>query len=74
MPGVDPRGNVRSHRPNPMDRLLLYDLNFNLHREHHLYPNVPSCRLPALQRLVSVGDRTEPSMVATVFRRVAMAP
>src|SRR5262249_6131064 len=36
-PGTDPAGFVRSHRPHSIDRLLLHDLNFNYHREHHLH-------------------------------------
>jgi len=35
-------GNVRSHAPHWLDRVLLYDLNFNYHVEHHLHPHVPS--------------------------------
>lgn len=42
--------NVRSHAPNLLDRVLLYDVNFNYHREHHEHPQVPSCHLPAVQR------------------------
>ena len=44
---VDAR-NVRSHEPSRLDRILLYDVNFNYHREHHAYPHIPSCHLPAL--------------------------
>ena len=36
---------VRSHAPHWFDRLFLYDLNFNCHREHHLNAAAPSCRL-----------------------------
>jgi fatty acid desaturase len=41
-------GNVRSHAPRWLDGLLLYDLSFNYHREHHLHPHVPSRALAAL--------------------------
>ena len=43
-------GNVRSHASNSLDRILLHDVNFNFHREHHSYPQYPSCHLPAIQR------------------------
>lgn len=47
--GVEQDGFVRSHSATPLDQLFLYDLNFNLHEEHHLHPGIPSCRLPALR-------------------------
>jgi NADH dehydrogenase len=39
---------VRSHAPHWLDRICLYDLNFNYHEEHHLYPHYPSHDLAAL--------------------------
>jgi fatty acid desaturase len=77
MPGVDPAGVVRSHRPHPIDRILLYDVNFNYHREHHLYPQVPSCHLPAVHAALA-GERGSsaalpPTMFATIWRRWAAA-
>ena len=48
--------SVRSHLPNPVDRLFFYTLNMNLHVEHHLFPQVPACHLPRVrERLASVG-------------------
>jgi fatty acid desaturase len=50
---VDPSAstrNVRSHAPSWLDRVLLYDVNFNFHREHHERPEIPSCHLPAVHR------------------------
>ncbi len=44
---------VISHEPNWIDAALLYDLNFNYHREHHTYPEVPSVCLPALSLEIS---------------------
>jgi beta-carotene hydroxylase len=73
MPGVDAPGFVRSHRPNWIDRVFLYDLNFNLHREHHQYPTVPSCRLPELQRRLAGYEMPSDSMLTTVRRRIAAA-
>jgi len=44
---------VCSHEYNWIDAVLLYDLNFNFHREHHAYPEVPSVCLPALTLEIS---------------------
>ena len=67
LPGTDPAGHVRSHRPHPLDRILLYDVNFNYHREHHCYPQVPSCRLPALHMALAARDGSPIGLPATMF-------
>jgi len=54
-------GHVRSHAPHWLDRVLLYDLNFNYHAEHHLNPRCPSRELPALRH-----EALEPSMFRTL--------
>lgn len=55
---------VRSHLPNPIDRLFFYTLNMNLHVEHHLFPQVPACHLPRVrEHLASVGY-LEPAMTS----------
>ena len=41
---------VRSHEPRRVDRIFLYDVNFNYHAEHHAHPQIPSCHLPAFHR------------------------
>lgn len=46
----DPFLASRSVLPRPFLAFLL--LNENLHLEHHLFPDVPSYRLPALRRLL----------------------
>jgi fatty acid desaturase len=56
---------VRSHEPRWLDRVLLYDVNFNCHAEHHAHPQVPSCHLPSLQRATGV-PATPKSMIATL--------
>jgi fatty acid desaturase len=56
---------VRSHQPSWLDRVLLYDLNFNWHAEHHAHPQVPSCHLPSLHRATGV-PATPKSMFATL--------
>jgi acyl-lipid omega-6 desaturase (Delta-12 desaturase) len=70
LPGDRAEGCVRSHSPRMIDRLLLYDLNFNYHREHHLYPGAPSCHLPELHHRL-VAERPQafklaPGMFATI--------
>ena len=47
---------VRSHQPSWLDGVLLYDVNFNCHAEHHAHPQVPSCHLPALRRAIGASD------------------
>lgn len=75
MPGILAVGFVRSHRPSAIDRIFLYDLNFNFHREHHLFPAVPSCHLPELSRQLAdrapEGPTSAPSMFATIASRIA---
>ena len=77
MPGHPPEGNVRSHRSRLLGRVLLHDLNFNYHHEHHLHPNVPSCHLPALHRRLAAAHPGEfvlaPGMFATIRSRLAAA-
>jgi fatty acid desaturase len=45
---------VRSHASEWFGSLLLYDVHFNFHEQHHRYPGVPSRHLPALAR--ELGD------------------
>jgi fatty acid desaturase len=47
---------VRSHPARWLDRVLLYDINFNYHAEHHALPHIPSCHLPALQRAMGTAS------------------
>jgi len=61
-------GNVRSHAPHWFDRLLLYDLNFNYHREHHLYPYHPSRDLATLHARMPGGAPAASSMLCTLRR------
>jgi len=70
--GVGERGmpveHVRSHAPELLGRLLLYDVHFNFHEEHHRYPGVPSCHLPALAHELSAG-KLSTSIWHTLRRR-----
>lgn len=59
---------VRSHVSEPLGALLLYDVHFNFHDEHHRYPGVPSHKLPALSRELT-GDRIMPSIWHTLRTR-----
>ena len=59
---------VRSHAHDWLGALLLYDVHFNFHEEHHRYPGVPSHQLPALSRELA-GDATRPTMWQTLRSR-----
>src|SRR5688500_17083591 len=63
-----PETHVRSHVPEPLGRLLLYDVHFNFHEEHHRYPGVPSCNLPELAHELSAG-KVSSSIWQTLRRR-----
>lgn len=66
---------VRTHLPNALDRTLFYGLNFNFHVEHHLYPSVPSCHLPAvyeeIRARVHTKETLSPSILHTIRDRLA---
>jgi omega-6 fatty acid desaturase (delta-12 desaturase) len=64
-----PETQVRSHAPELLGRLLLYDVHFNFHEEHHRYPGVPSHHLPELARELSPGK--PPRSIWQTLRRRA---
>lgn len=70
MPGQISAGCVRSHRQIKLDILLLYDLNFNYHREHHLYPRVPSCHLPELHSCLVSQQPEEFALASGMFSTI----
>lgn len=59
---------VRSHTTELLGSLLLYDVHFNFHEEHHRYPGVPSRNLPSLA-LELGGDKTKRTMWQTLRSR-----
>lgn len=59
---------VRSHVSEALGALLLYDVHFNFHEEHHRYPGVPSQKLPALSREIA-GARVMPTIWHTLRTR-----
>jgi fatty acid desaturase len=59
---------VRSHAPELLGALLLYDVHFNFHEEHHRYPGVPSHQLAAMSRELS-RERTMPTIWHTLRTR-----
>jgi fatty acid desaturase len=63
-----PEAFVRSHAADRLGSLLLYDVHFNFHAEHHRYPGVPSQHLPALARELS-RDEALPTMWRTLRKR-----
>lgn len=56
--------SVRSHLPNPIDRLFFYTLNMNLHVEHHLFPQVPACHLPRVRATLHEAGYLTPAMTS----------
>jgi len=68
---------VRTHSPNWVDQLFLYDAHFNYHFEHHLFPAIASCHLKSIHQVyaelihgnVSLGH----SMFLTVINRIRQA-
>ena len=56
--------SVRSHLPNPIDRLFFYTLNMNLHVEHHLFPQVPACHLPRVRARLESDGYLQPAMTS----------
>jgi len=56
---------VRSHVPSTLDRIFLYDVNFNYHAEHHAHPQIPSCHLPSFHRAAGLPE-TRGSMFDTL--------
>ena len=56
--------SVRSHLPNPIDRLFFYTLNMNLHVEHHLFPQVPACNLPRVRASLRDAGYLTPAMTS----------
>jgi fatty acid desaturase len=56
---------VRSHEPNPFDRLFFYTLNMNLHVEHHWFPQIPSRHLPRLREVLRAGGHLRPEMTSS---------
>ncbi|HTU99817.1 MAG TPA: fatty acid desaturase [Luteitalea sp.] len=70
--------SVRSHVPNPIDRLFFYTLNMNLHVEHHLFPQVPACHLPQVRAHLQAIGYLQPAMssrsiTGTIVRVLAAA-
>ena len=66
---------VRTHLPNPVDSLLFYGVGMNWHLEHHLFPTVPSNKLPQVHAILErdgfLGpEMTSKSVVGTVFRQL----
>jgi fatty acid desaturase len=60
----------RSHKWNLFDWLFLYDANFNLHFEHHLYPNLQTSELKQVRNALlasgKIGKEAPISMIQTI--------
>jgi fatty acid desaturase len=69
---------TRSHETNLLTTALLCDAHFEFHREHHVYPQLPSCRLALLQDrdkdlIHPTSDTLRGSMFGTIVWRIAKA-
>jgi len=74
--GPHAESHIRSHRPHPLERYVLYDLGMNYHVEHHLYPGVPGYHLHAVHsRLADLhhSGTCARSMIGTVVSRLREA-
>lgn len=69
--GDRPAGLVRSHASDWLGALLLYDMHFNRHAEHHRHPEVPSRWLPSLREAGQPPIPDLPTMWSTLGRMVA---
>lgn len=59
-------GYVRTHAPHWLDQLLLYDLHFNYHAEHHAHPQIPSCHLVAVHAALPPAAAIPHGMMRTL--------
>jgi fatty acid desaturase len=61
----------RSHLPTVLDKILLYDANFNYHLEHHVEPAIPSKNLPAFYathtKTIHTSDTLGKGMFGTLY-------
>lgn len=61
----------RSHLPTFLDKVVLYDANFNFHLEHHVEPAMPSKNLPAFYathtKVIHTSDTLGKGMFATLY-------
>lgn len=69
--GVETPDFTRSHQPNWIDSVLLYDAHFNYHLEHHLFPQLPSNRLKALYRRFGEQYHSDMTLGSSMFATVA---
>jgi fatty acid desaturase len=51
--------------------MLLYEVNFNYHAEHHAHPECPSWYLPAVREASTRERELAPSMWRTLSRLFA---
>lgn len=70
--GANARKIARTHASNWLERPLFSYMNFRLHQEHHLFPSLPSVRLPEVYRRYTQGrldpDDFSPSYSRTLLR------
>jgi fatty acid desaturase len=70
--GANARRIARTHASNWLERPLFSYMNFRLHQEHHLFPSLPSVRLPEVYRRYTASrldpDDYSPSYTRTLLR------
>ncbi len=75
--GDNARRIARTHRSNLLERPLFSYMNFRLHYEHHLFPSLPSVRLPEVYRRFT-SRRLHPDDFSRSYlhtlRRIARLP
>jgi len=67
---VAPAGHVRTHAPHWLDAVLLYELHFNYHAEHHARPQVPSQQLEAHHRSQTDGQAARQASMFQTLRDI----
>ena len=69
--GANARKIARTHASNWLERPLFSYMNFRLHQEHHLFPSLPSVRLPEVYRRYTAG-RLDPDDYSESYTRTLL--
>ncbi len=68
--GSDKKELTRTHHPNLIDKLLLYDANFNYHLEHHLFPQISSFQYPKIFKKLKNEIHDDNTLGASMFSTI----
>ncbi len=69
---AEPPSRLMTFPANTVERFLWGPFHFNWHAEHHLFPGVPACNLPALHRHVQNTRPADVIVVQSYARRAGM--